>query len=268
MVDRVRALRNAVLLEEVPDVELTELSRLVKAVDLPEAHSLAVRGQPSPGLVIVESGTLEVLLDSSPICSLSPGSLFAEDALVWDGPAPATLRTAVRARVGLLERKAVSREVARMPGLRHALEVAYRRRVLTARLYSIDLFQVLTQEARNRMAERFDALDIPGGSTLATAGQPGDALIVLREGEANLLIPPAEGQDPGAPPEIATLRAGDYLGDVQVVTGQPHTATVTAPYDLKVMRLDRKNLLTAIGHLPGQLDEVKAALARRSESIL
>ena len=67
MRDRLAMLRNAVLLESVPDDELEQLGALVKAVDLKAAETFAVRGQPSPGMVLVDAGTLEVILDSTPI---------------------------------------------------------------------------------------------------------------------------------------------------------------------------------------------------------
>ena len=266
MRDRVRTLQNALLLEEVPEQELGELARLVRLVELREAETFVVRGQPSPGMVMVEAGILEVLLDSSPVCALSPGSLFAEDSLVSESAAPATLRAAAPSRVGLLERSSVRRELPRLPGLRRQLEVAYRRRVLAARLYSIDLFHGLSAEARFRLADRFDALEVPGGAVLAQEGRAGDAFFVIREGEALLHLEAHPGAEAG--PATATLRAGDYLGDNCLLDDSPHTATVSVPWDLTVMKLDRQGFLAALDGLPDQLNEVKAALARRRESIL
>ncbi|MBS2024628.1 MAG: cyclic nucleotide-binding domain-containing protein [Deltaproteobacteria bacterium] len=261
-------LKNALLLEEVPAVEIAELARLVKTVELGEAQSFVVRGQPNPGLVMVEGGNLEVLLDSSPICSLSPGSLFAEDALVSDAPAPATLRAAAKSKIGLLERKAVARELMRLPFLRQSLETAYRKRVLLARIYTIDLFQALSPEARSKVLDRFEVVDVPGGSVLATEGERGDSFLLIREGEAVLHLPPLSADAPPDTPQTAELKIGDYLGDGALIDDAPHTATVSAPYDVKVMKLTRKNFEQVLKPIPGALDAVRAAFARRSESIL
>lgn len=263
----IRTLRNALLLEKVPELELAEIARLVKTRELKDAETFAVRGQTNPGLVVVESGNLEVLLDSSPICSLSPGSLFGEDALVSESPAPATLRAAADSTIAVLERRLVVRELMRLPNLRQALETAYRKRVLAARLYTIDLFQALTPEARTRLLDQFEVVDVPGGSVLATEGQKGDAFLLIRDGEALLHLPAMEGAPPDAP-QTATLKVGDYLGDGTLVDDAPHTATVTAPYDAKMMRLTRKDFLAALAPFPGQLEAVKAAYQRRSESML
>src|SRR5438132_1886375 len=152
MPDRLGMLRNAVLLESVPDAELEQLGALVRPVGLKAAETFAVRGQPSPGMVLVDAGSLEVLVDSTPICSLSPGSIFSEESLVGDSPSPATLRAATASEIGVLERDAVEAQLDLMPRLWKVLDLAWRHRFLTARLYSIDLVRGLPSAARLAVA--------------------------------------------------------------------------------------------------------------------
>jgi CRP-like cAMP-binding protein len=307
MADRPSALQNALLFGKVPQSEVDQLAPLLRTVLVPEHETFAVRGQPLSGLVLVESGALEVLFESSPICCLSPGSLFGEDALVSESVAPATLRAAANSRLGLLDRTAILTVLPRLPHLRAALEDAYRRRVLAARIYQIDLFQVLSPGLRAQLLERFEVVQVPAGTTLAERGQPGDAFYFLREGEALLHLPPDDEEPanaggspigPGRPaprPETqpesifaapaplaappparpptkaartATLHAGDYLGDTALVDDRPHTATVTTPAGLVAMRLTRAAFLAALAPSPGELAQAKAAYRRRSESML
>ena len=54
--DRLAMLKNALLLEKVPAGELDQLAALVRLVELKGAETFAVRGQPSPGMVLVGSG--------------------------------------------------------------------------------------------------------------------------------------------------------------------------------------------------------------------
>ncbi len=257
---RIRLLRNALLLETVPESEIEQLALLIHTVELPAAETFAVRGQPSPGMVLVEQGSLEVLLDSTPICTLSPGSVFSEDSLVSNAPAPATLRAALASRVGVLEREAVEEQLDRMPHLWEVLDRAWRHRILAARLYAIDLFRELTAEARLRLADAFVEIDLPAGSLLAEDGKALDCFFVIREGQAELHL--ADGEDPATVP----LRSGEYVGDLALIEDFPQTATVSAPYGLRAMKLDRKTFANTIDDLA--LREVRAAVARRKESIL
>lgn len=261
MIDRLAALRNALVLQQLPDEELALLAELVIQIDLPAGEIFAVRGQPSRGLVFVESGSLEVLLDASPLCSLSPGSVFGEDALAIDGPAPATLRAAVASSIFVLDRVAVEPRLAELPATHAALEMAWRQHVLVARLYGIDLFRQISDEGRQRLADRFEMMDLPPGAVLAEEGAEADAFYVIRSGEALLHLPP--GQDPSE----VTLKQADYLGDWSVIEDAPHTARVTSPGGLRVLRLDREGFYAALEGRPDDLTEVHAAAARRKESL-
>jgi CRP-like cAMP-binding protein len=255
-------LRNAVLLEAVPEDELSQLAALVRPVDLGLAETFAVRGQPSPGMVLVDSGSLEVILDSTPICSLSPGSIFSEESLVSDSPSPATLRAAVASRIGVLERDAVEDQLDLMPKLWEVLDGAWRHRILAARLYAIDLFRELPADARIAVADAFEAVDLPAGAFLAREGQVLDCFWVIREGQAELELP--EGNDP---PSVL-LRTGEYVGDLAVIEDFPQSATVAVPHGLRAMKLSRKAFQETLDRYPGAMAEVTAAAARRKESIL
>ena len=264
MLDRMGMLRNAVLLESVPQDELEQLAALVRPVQLKAAETFAIRGQPSLGMVLVDAGALEVILDSTPICSLSPGSIFSEESLVSDAASPATLRAATPSTIGLLERGIVEDQIDLMPRLWEVLDRAWRQRILAARLYSIDLFRDLPPAARVALALAFEELDLPPGALLAEQGKVLDAFWVIREGSAELHLPEPEGDDPA----IVPLRAGEYVGDVTLLEDFPQTATVSAPYGLRAMRLSRPLFRSTLAQFPGALAEVEAVAARRKESIL
>jgi CRP-like cAMP-binding protein len=255
-------LRNALLLENVPKDELEQLGALVRPVGLKAAETFAVRGQPSPGMVLVDEGSLEVILDSTPICSLSPGSIFSEESLVSDSPSPATLRAASPSRIGVLEREAVEGQIDLMPKLWSVLDRAWRHRVLTARLYSIDLYRDLSPEARLALADAFEEVDLAAGARLAEVGKVLDCFWIIREGQAELEMPDRDG------PRTFPLRTGEYVGDLAVLEDFPQSATVAAPYGLRAMKLSRKALLATLGKFSGALADMRSAAARRKESIL
>jgi CRP-like cAMP-binding protein len=255
-------LRNAMLLESVPQDELEQLAALVRPVALKAEETFAVRGQPSPGMVLVDAGSLEVILDSTPICSLSPGSIFSEESLVSDAPSPATLRAAAASKIGVLERGAVEGQLDLMPRLYDVLDRAWRHHVLAARLYAIDLFRDISADARLALADAFEEVDLPAGATIAREGQVLDCFWVIREGQAELVLP--EGHDPSS----VLLRPGEYVGDVALLEDFPQSATVSAPYGMRAMRLTRQALQTTLDSFSGALAEMRAAAERRKESIL
>jgi len=248
-------LRNALLFENVPAAELEQLCSLIRTVDLEAAETFVARGDPSPGLVLVEAGTLDVLVDATPICSLSPGSVFSEESLVSDAPSAATLRAAAPARIGVLERRAVDEQLERMPLVWEALDRAWRHRVLAGRLYALDLFEGLPADARFALAAAFETVDLLPGATLVRQGQLLECLFVIREGQAELHLP-------GHDPDVLVLRPGDSVGARALVGDAPEPGTVTAPSGLRAMRLSRPALKTALAPFPGALDALERAAVR------
>ncbi len=261
MFDGMAALRNALVLQGLPEEELLTLASLTRRVELQSRQLFAVRGHPLSGMVMLEAGALEVVLDASPICSLSPGSVFGEEALYADGLAPATLRAAGQSTLLVLDRSAVLPRLPDLPATSAALEMGWRRLILVARLYGIDLFRNVSDEARQRLADHFEMLEMPPGSVLAEEGAEADGFYVIREGEALLHLPP--GEDPATVP----LKVADYLGDWSVVEDGAHTARVTAPSGVRVLRLDREGFYAALEGRADDLAEINAAAARRKEAL-
>ena len=69
------------------------------------------------------------------------------------------------------------------------------------------------------VAQTADLVDVPAGMALVTEGQHTNEFCVITEGAAEVTKGGAA---------INTLAAGDFFGEIALVTGRPRTATVTA----------------------------------------
>src|SRR3954453_18797369 len=101
-------------------------------------------------------------------------------------------------------------------------------------------------------------------------GDPGDALHIVAAGAVKILLPSAEGEEA----IIATLRPGDFFGELALLDGAPRSATAVALEASETMELPRDTfrdlldqdpslrdaLLTGIAHelrrVTGQLEEL------------
>ena len=68
--------------------------------------------------------------------------------------------------------------------------------------------------------------------------------------------------------DLLRLRTGEYVGDLAVVEDFPQSATVSAPYGLRAMKLSRAALRSTLQKFSGAMAEIQSAAARRKESIL
>jgi CRP/FNR family cyclic AMP-dependent transcriptional regulator len=97
-------------------------------------------------------------------------------------------------------------------------------------LKRVPLFKDCTRAELEAVSRVATELRLPAGRVLMRQGKPGRELFVLVEGEVTV-------ERNGA--TIAVRRAGDFLGELALVTGRPRTATVTAATDLQVLVLDQ-----------------------------
>ena len=72
------------------------------------------------------------------------------------------------------------------------------------------------------------------GDTIVRQGTPADKLLIVVEGQAEVVR-----DDNGQERQIATLGAGDLFGEVAIMRDQPRSASVRATTDIKLLTLER-----------------------------
>lgn len=122
-------------------------------------------------------------------------------------------------------------------------------------LARIALFANLDLEDLEDISRRAVAETLPAGETLCREGEETDDFFVLTAGVATVTV--------GGRP-IATLRAGEAVGEIAALDRSPRTATVTATGGgVSVLRLGRDDLRSMLRSHPDIADAVLATLARR-----
>ncbi len=86
-------------------------------------------------------------------------------------------------------------------------------------------------------------------------GDPGDALHVIIGGAVKILLPSAEGDEA----IIATLRPGDFFGELSLLDGRPRSATATTVEPTETLSLPRD----VFRELVQQHPELRDALSPR-----
>jgi len=87
-------------------------------------------------------------------------------------------------------------------------------------------------------------------------GDPGDALHVITAGAVKIVLPSPEGEEA----IIATLRPGDFFGELALLDGQPRSATATAVEPTETLTLPRDVFRELVDHHPELRDALFSAL--------
>jgi hypothetical protein len=101
------------------------------------------------------------------------------------------------------------------------------------------LFSGFSQEELEAVIRGLRLLSFEPGDIVLTEGDPGDSLFVLTTGTLKTFVrnPQGSGQL-----FVRSLRDGDFLGEISILSGKPRSATVTAATACELLVLDRAAL--------------------------
>jgi CRP/FNR family transcriptional regulator, cyclic AMP receptor protein len=132
--------------------------------------------------------------------------------------------------------------------------VQLRKDAKIALIERIPLFRHCTRKELGEIAAIADELDLKEGSKLTTEGRRGREFFVIVEGNADVLM---NGK------WVNSVRQGDFLGEIALVTGRPRTATVQATTPIRVLVITAQNFDRLLRTNPEIQRKILLSLAER-----
>lgn len=121
-------------------------------------------------------------------------------------------------------------------------------------LKGVPLFADCSRSELDAILGVADELDLPAGRELTKEGARGAEFIVLADGEAEVR---RRGR------KINTLGAGDFIGEIALISGTPRTATVTTTEPSRLLVLTAGAFRKLLRDTPSIQTKVLDAVARR-----
>ena len=125
-------------------------------------------------------------------------------------------------------------------------------------LRNIPLFAKIEPSKLKLLAFTSERLTFNPGDSLFKQGDEGDALYIIMEGEADVLV-----DTPGGQITVATMGKNDFVGDIAVLCDVPRTATVTATSQLTTLRITKDLFFQLVCQFPQIAIEIMRGLAHR-----
>jgi small-conductance mechanosensitive channel/CRP-like cAMP-binding protein len=125
-------------------------------------------------------------------------------------------------------------------------------------LANVDLFRGLTDDVRREIADHLVFTPFAAGEAVCREGDTDDGLFMIVEGDAIVRI----GSGPEEK-EVARLTAGQFFGEMSLMTGEARTATVVAATDMLCYRIDKPAFQAVLRDAPAIVDHVAEVLAQR-----
>jgi CRP-like cAMP-binding protein len=121
-------------------------------------------------------------------------------------------------------------------------------------LRRIPLFAGLTDDQLTELALRTGEFAARAGQVLIEIGQPGSGLLVIEDGELEVELPGG-----------GTVRvgAGEFVGELALLTDDPHHARVRAATDVRCLAIGRGDFAALLDEHPRVAVAMLPVLARR-----
>jgi cAMP-dependent protein kinase regulator len=253
--------RGIPLLKDVPFFQFELVLDRIHCRMLEQGAYLFREGEAGSSIVFVASGSLNVTARGAEgeieLGRLGPGAIAGEIAFLSNIPRTATVQATTDVTLLEFERQAVDQVVRRNRSLATTITNLYRERVLDAVLAHSVLFSGLPREERDRFAHRFLPIEAKAGDQIVLEGEAGDAIFILRRGQARV-----SRSHRGQELPLAMLSPPEVLGDIAPTRGTARIATVTAVTHCELLRLSREDLMDLLGRNPsirGKLEQVQYA---------
>ncbi len=124
----------------------------------------------------------------------------------------------------------------------------------TQALRAVPLFAAFADKELDAVAKVIEVVDVPAGDVLVTQGERGHEFYVISDGEADVVI---DGST------VASLKPGDFFGELAVLDPQPRQATVTMTTPGQVLILSEREFFGMLSSAPTLSRKLLIGLARR-----
>ncbi|HEX6265417.1 MAG TPA: mechanosensitive ion channel family protein [Burkholderiales bacterium] len=141
-----------------------------------------------------------------------------------------------------------------------------KKRELTRRIRTLEgvqLFAALSDAEKYDIAERLQYAPFARGDVITKQGNQAHWLYILAFGEAEVLYEPPSGPHQ----VIGAVRAGEFFGEMALLSGDARSATVVAKTDVECYRLDRASFQELLATRPEIVEEVARIVSARTPEL-
>jgi small-conductance mechanosensitive channel len=130
-------------------------------------------------------------------------------------------------------------------------------------LQVVDFLRVLSDEDRRKLASLTTVHLYAAGETIVHQGDDTAELFIVERGEVTVLL--ERGRQP--PKEVARLTAGQFFGEMALVTGERRNATVRAASECALLVVGHSAFEQIVRSSPGLVEHISRVLAERQAAL-
>ena len=121
-------------------------------------------------------------------------------------------------------------------------------------LQKVDIFADCTRKQMKAVAAISRVVEVPSGTVLTRAGEPGEEFFFILDGAAMVEVTRRKR---------VRLMPGEFFGEMSLLDGEPRSATVRAETDMRLLLIQRRNFQSLLTEVPELTRSILIVLSRR-----
>ncbi|NOZ04837.1 MAG: cyclic nucleotide-binding domain-containing protein [Chloroflexi bacterium] len=264
---RVR-LRQVPFLASLPENVIDEIVERLVLRHVAAGEVIYQPGDAGEAMYLIDSGQIKIVDEDTSIARLTEGKAFGEMALLTGKPRSVTARAIMNSNLWALYKNDFDALAVQYPALGAEVNRALGQRLEEgvpvvpghADLRRIALLNVLTPAQLDDLAGRLRSVSYRANETIYAEGALGQEMYFLFDGQVKLFA--RVGKQSFI---LDMVRAGDFFGEMSLLTGNPRRSTAQAVTDVKAWALNKDDFDVLMAGYPHLAVAFSRALGRRLE---
>uniref|UniRef100_A0A8C8CUJ2 cGMP-dependent protein kinase n=1 Tax=Oncorhynchus tshawytscha TaxID=74940 RepID=A0A8C8CUJ2_ONCTS len=187
------------------NLELSQIQEIVDSmypVEYGKDSCIIKEGDVGSLVYVMEDGKVEVTKESMKLCTMGPGKVFGELAILYNCTRTATVKTLTNVKLWAIDRQCFQTIMMRTGLIKHAEYMEF--------LKSVPTFQGLSEEILSKLADVMEETHYGDGEYIVRQGARGDTFFIISKGKVNVT---REDLPNDMPVYLRALGKGDWFGE-------------------------------------------------------
>jgi len=234
-----KAISKNILFKHLDENERSDIFNAMFMTNYHAESEIIKQGEEGDNFYVIDSGSVDVIVDNKQVSQISAGGSFGELALIYGTPRQATIRAHDEVVVWGLDRNSYRRILMG--------STIKRRKMYETFLSKVDIFESLDKFELLTVADALETCQFENDEEIVRQDETGDNFYIITEGKALVKQRPNDSTE--EPQNVGSLTAGNYFGEIALLLDRPRAATVVAQGTLKCVKLDRERFERVLGPL-------------------
>ncbi|XP_067879215.1 cGMP-dependent protein kinase 1-like isoform X2 [Heterodontus francisci] len=223
------------------NLEMSQIQEIVDCmypVEYTKDSYIIEEGDVGSLVYVMEEGQVEVTKDNVKLCTMTPGKVFGELAILYNCTRTATVKALTNIKLWAIDRQCFQTIMMRTGLIKHAEHMEF--------LRSVPSFHNLQEEVLSKLADVLEETHYEEGDYIIRQGASGDTFFIISKGKVNV----TQDESAGSKAELPTmLSKGDWFGEKALHGEDVRLANVIAAEDVICLVIDRDSFQQLIGGL-------------------